>query len=243
MIKIYLDVYFFVNLALDYISFYVALSVFSLNFSFRRVFLSSLLGSVFSLVMLFSPRVLSITLLAPTALILCYIASRRLDLRVFFFFFITEIFFGGVITSLGESIAALVPALLCALPVYLALQRRAKKSLDCIPLHARVSVSGEEFVLNLFIDSGNLALDPETKRRVIFIGTRAWKSFLSRGVYPRQWYSLSIRGASGKSVMRAFVPDKIEFDRNEYNKESFLVLPSPLCHDFAGFDGIAPMIR
>ncbi len=252
VIVIYLDVYFFINLALDYISLYISGAVFGYRTTFHRLFLSSVSLASLSLILFFcKSALLSFLILLPFSYLFTYIATGRREAKVVLFFIFTELFLGGVIESVGGIIQSgntiLAPSLAVAvlIPCFFIIQKKAKKSLECESVSALVEIDSMRGKLVLLVDSGNLATEPITNRRIIFVGKCAWDRFFSKKALSDSVKSFDVflKTASGSTTLKAYQPDRISFECKKYNSEKFLVLPSPTCRDFAGFDGIVPLIK
>ncbi len=251
MIFIYLDVYFLINLALDYIALFTATSLFRYKVSFSRLFSSAVITSIFSLVFLFVKG--GTLFLIPTALLASTIAVGVWDFKVFLTFVFSELFLGGM----GEALNSLfekklsgtvrgllvLTVLIIVLPIYLILQKKARRCVESECVRARLCAGDKTIELRLLVDSGNLVFEPCTGRRVIFVGSKISKNILEALSPDTEWHEVSVRTASGQSVLRAFIPENLFFEKDTYNKENFLILPSNVCRDFAGFDGIVPLIK
>lgn len=182
---------------------------------------------------------------------MCLIVFPPPALFPFFIFLCSEIFVGGILTSIESVIRKSFSAALLPLPVivlaltaeavFTVLQRRTARSMQTICVEAKVKTGEKEATLTLMVDSGNFAFEQTSGKRIIFIGRKAANrlDFSSLG----KFYPVSVRSATGKTVLNAYVPDKIKFDRENYAKEDFLLLPDPHCDDFCGFDGIIPIVR
>ena len=151
MILIYLDVYFFLCLAFDYISLYVSCAVFAYKPSFSRLFLASLSSSLLSCALLFVKSALvSNVLLFLLALPLCAAAAGRYDVRVFLFFVFCEFFLGGISSFIegllsGEAFVKLgfyllLIAAVLIIPIFAVIQKKAKKTLECDRIFATLSL-------------------------------------------------------------------------------------------------------
>ena len=251
MIFIYLDVYFLLNFFVDYICLYTSCAVFRKKSSAKTLTLASLIGACISLASVFviSPvAVLSVYFI--TCAILCTLAGKSFDVRVFFTFFFCQYLIGGVLSSFSSVAGTRAKPfstfiiILFLFPFIFYILKTAKKSVDCVEIKAKVEFSGEVCEFSLLVDSGNLVVEPTTKRRVIFIGKNAFYRLFKNCTLPSgiNLYKVFIKTPAGEKWENAFMPDKITFNNDKYNRENYLILPAS-CKDFAGFDGIVPLIK
>ena len=150
----------------------------------------------------------------------------------------------GIFRKSFNGIYSVFPIIvLCSLAsgIFFIVQRNVKKNIFICTVTADIKLSGRCFRAVLMIDSGNLAFEPITGKRIIFIGSRAASGLCISS--DRLRYPIRLKTASGTDTVMAFEPDDIIFDMEQYNNEKFLVIASNSCSDFAGFDGIAPIIR
>ncbi len=251
VIFIYLDVYFLLNFLIDYICLYTSCAIFRKKATAKTLTLSTLIGGVISVASLFlsSPFII-FPLYFISSCLICSIAGKSFDVRCLFTFIFCQYLIGGILNSFSSvtgTQAKLTSSLLILLflvPFIFYILKTAKKSIDCVEVGAKIEILGKTCEFSLLVDSGNLVIEPTTRRRVIFIGKDAFSRLLKNSPLPSNIpvYNVFIKTPAGERWNSAFVPDKITFDNSKYNRENYLILPAS-CKDFAGFDGIVPLIK
>lgn len=251
MIYIYLDVYFLLNFFIDYICLYTSCAVFRKQSSAKTLILSSLVGGVIASGTLFLSSAFAILLIYFIfSCLLCTIAGKSFDVRVIFTFIFCQYLMGGILSSFSSVAKVNIKPISCIIillflsPFLFYTLKTAKKSVDCVEVGAEIEVKEKSQHFSFLVDSGNLVVEPTTKRRVIFIGKNAFDRLFNNSDLPPDItrYSVFIKTPAGERWESAFIPDKITFDNARYNRESYLILPAS-CKDFAGFDGIVPLIK
>ena len=246
MIIIYFDVYFFINFCLDYISLYISGMAFHKNASAFRLIVASLVGALVSLGLIFSPSpILSVVFLVLCAYLMCLISFSYKCIPELLTFIASSVFLGGILTSLQISFTSAKIVLISLLVAFgggfyfYSVQKRVRKNISIISVITTVTFGKKTTQLHLLVDSGNFATEGLTGKRIIFVGYEAVKKLeIPEGT---KSYPLSIKSATGKSVVLAYEPDSII--TKEYGGESFLIAPNENCKNFAGFDGIIPVAR
>ena len=120
-----------------------------------------------------------------------------------------------------------------------------RKKLLTTSVTATVKHNNKKKKVCLMIDSGNLAREGVTGRRIIFIKQKSIRDitgdtsdFLKR----EKIFAIPIKTASGSGVKYGFIPDGLDFNIKKYNKREFIVVPDTTGCEFGGYDGIVGVI-
>lgn len=143
-----------------------------------------------------------------------------------------------------SSPAILIPLLaLCSVTVnvFKNVLIRIKKTCISDSVEAKIRFGNSTTRVNLLIDSGNLAKEPFTGKRIIILGRRASKHLFIPDTSKR--YLVNLKSAVGESIQFAYAPDEILFNHPNIYKEEFLIMTNTDCDDFAGFDGLSPTLK
>ena len=245
MIKIYLDVYFFVNLCIDYIAVYSVSAVCHRSSSALRLFTASVFSALLSVALCFTDTPLDLLILIALTPLICRIAFSGSIAIPSVMLWCVEIFIGGgvsVISGIIHSSLILIPVIITSV-IASALFRRAQKgllkSIKTPTVTAEVRLGKRRARLTLLVDSGNLARDPESDRRIIFLSRSALRKIpIPEGL---TGHTLLIKGASGVKEATVYEADEVIFEDDTESSEKFMVLPDCTCEDFAGCDGLAPL--
>lgn len=255
---IYIDVYFFINFAVDYMSLVSVEKLCFLPKSEARRLIGATVGAIYSLAALLYPLPLILHLAAACICVAIVVGKRsikKLSAGVFIFIG-AEIFIGGCITVLRR-LCTLIPSqgllLACIIltlatagsVIYTLIQAVLKRRLATVSLNAKLWHRGKCASIILMVDSGNLVMEHETSRRVIFVKSKAIETAVGDcdTVFEREkCYVIPIDTASGRGTVMGFIPEKLEFSDKKYNKEDFLIVPDMNGGSFGGYDGIAPLI-
>lgn len=245
MIKIYLDVYFFVNLCIDYIAIYSVSAVCHRSSSALRLVTASVLSALLSVALCFIDTPLDLLLLIALTPLICKLAFSGNVVIPSLMLWCVEIFIGGgvsVISGLIRSSLILIPVILVsalASILFRWVQKRLLKSIKTPTVTATVKLGESQARLTLLIDSGNLARDPVSDRRIIFLSRAALQKLrIPEGLTSR---TLLIKGATGVKEATVYEADEVLFEGDTESGEKFMVLPDSSCEDFAGCDGLAPL--
>ncbi len=247
MIKIYIDIYFFINFAVDFLSLYWASRFVLFSAPPLKITLSAGVGGVWSLIYLFFPSLAFLNLFIPYIMAVI-VSGRKKNIRVMLSFLLFEMLFGGIISALNSLFAFLfknnlalffliVAGVFISFLFYDISEIYIKKKMKTVSVSATLTHKGKEKKVCLLIDSGNLAREMITKRRVIFIKERVISD-----IYDELTYAIPIKTATGSSVKYAFIPDKINFNDKSYNTEQFIIVPDTEGCEFGGYDGIIGVI-
>ncbi len=250
MIEIYVDIYLAINFFIDYVSLISVEKICLLPKSRKRVFIAAMIGSLYSFFnLIFSlPVILHIF----TAIIMIFFVTQKKTVPAFFVFICTQLFIGGSISAIknissafeknsiiSASILLLVSS--ASALIFTIMQAITKNRIKCVSTSVTVFHNGEKARANLMIDSGNLAREATTGRRVIFIKVAALGKVFE-ALQGKKSFVIPIDTTSGRSEVLGFIPDKLEFSEKRYNNEDFIIVPDITNGKFAGFDGIAPLI-
>lgn len=251
---IYIDVYFFLNFAVDFFALFSVEKLLFLPESRLKCFLGALLGGIYSVLCLFFTPPAAVHPIAAAACVYTVVYKKKLIyLPIGLFLFLSaEAFIGGCITALksfSESSLVLASVIIiicvCGSELYGTVQTLLRRRLETVGLTARLCHRGRCSELLLMIDSGNLVRDAGTGRRVIFVNADAieYSTGDTGTLFERErCYVIPIRTASGEGRVMGFIPDKIEFSDKRYNREVFIVVPDTESRGFGRYDGIAPLI-
>ncbi len=258
MSAIYIDVYFFINFAIDFLSLFSVEKVLLIPESKKRCVAGAVIGAIYSVVhFLYQlPTIYHLPVAIGMVSVITYKKKLWHTLGGVGVFIGAEIFIGGCIYALKKLSDALpqkslvLTAFIIFISVigyefYSLVGFILKKRLSVLSLNARLWHKGKCANLILMIDSGNLVREYSTKKRVIFIKADAIKSAIGDvdTLFEREkCYVIPIDTASGKGSVMGFVPDCIEFSDKKYNDEEFIVVPDIRGGKFGGYDGIAPLV-
>ena len=249
MIKIYIDVYFFLNFAIDFLSLYSAERFNAKRLSLLRTISAAIVGGIWGILFLFFPYLFPLHL--PVAWLMVVLsAGIEKSIKISASFIIIEMLIGGVIKG-ADSLFSLFPknslrlfaviilGIIVSFSFYYIFEIKMKKRLYCISISAKISNKGTQKKVTLLIDSGNLAREPSTSRRVIFVKEKKITGLFDFG---EGALAIPIRTTSGTSIKYGFIPQKIHFDNNKYNKEYYVIVPDTEECEFGGYDGIIGVI-
>ncbi len=258
VIIIYIDVYFFLNFAVDFLSLFSVQKLLFLPECKKRCLLGGLLGSAWSVLTFLYPimGLLNIPILFALVFIVTYkkdLAHHLLGMLIFIF---AEIFIGGCITAMKNIFGgierqsliyagAIMLIAFLGIELYSLMQMLARRRLKSPSIRAEIKHRNRKAKLLLLIDSGNLVKEKTTMRHVLFIKSSSIEDVVGdcSTVFEREkCYVIPIETAMGKSSVLGFIPDDIQFSDKKYNKEKFMVVPDICGGEFAGYDGIAPML-
>lgn len=252
MIKIYIDLFFAINYIIDYISLFTVGKVLYLNISKWRYHTACAVGAIYSCISFFLELNIYIHMLVP--LVLCIIVAGIGRLRKVILgavtFFSCESFIGGCVIALRSAtksfvktrthlLAALITIVLISSLLYFFFQRAVTTRFKTPIVMATIEHGGTKKHLALLVDSGNMARDATTGRRIIFLCPSAMGG-ISANISGD--YKTHIVTISGNGSVTGFVPDKISFDDKKYNRETYIVAINQSCENLHGIDGIAPLI-
>lgn len=258
MSAIYIDIYFFINFAIDFLSLFSVEKVMLIPESKKRCLIGAVIGAVYSVVH-FLCQLPSIFHLPAAFIMVSVITYKRKlwhTLGGVAVFAGAEIFIGGCVYAL-KNLSDMLPRKSLVLSSFIILISVIgyefyslsgfilKKRLSVLSLNARLWHKGKFSDVILMIDSGNLVREFSTKKRVIFIKAEAIKNATGDAdtLFEREkCYVIPIETASGKGSVMGFVPDKLEFSDEKYNEEEFIVVPDVRGGKFGGYDGIAPLL-
>ena len=248
---IYIDVYFLINFCVDYIALQMTCTFFCKRGRISRLIISAISGAMASVLLLFADSVILSLLLLPVASsVMCRGVIENAGLKQVGIFWCASIFTGGFLISaeaifksgfsVTSAVTTLVPISLLSAIAFKRAHRSIKRSCISQSIDADIYFGGSVARVNLLIDSGNLALEPVTGRRIIILGKRAER--LITIPERTEKYPVYLKSATGNSCEYAYAPDKIIFFP-DVAPEDFLVLINSSCDDFAGFDGLAPTVK
>lgn len=229
---------------------------------FHKKFFSALFGSLYSCLILFFPFPFPFSFLCHISVlwIMIYIIFGKKKIRLTFLgvvtFIIAEVLIGGMVTATeslfsffpksGLRVASLILFIACGISlIYPYFQYLSKKRLKEISVKAKIEHEGKEVNVVLFIDSGNMARESVSRRRVIFIREDVIKAFVNSytdSSKNNKCVSIPINTTTGRSTVLGFVPDRIKFSDKKYNLEEFVIVPDRQGCNFGGYDGIVPLL-
>ena len=164
-------------------------------------------------------------------------------------FILAEMFMGGIITGAKE-LFSILPAnglglmgvittsILFSFLLFWGCEAYVKKRIYSVSIPVYIKQGNKKKRLSLFVDSGNLAREITTGRRVIFV-----KESSTGFTAPEKGaFAIPIKTATGTKVKFGFIPDEIRFDDKKYNKENYIVVPDSEGCEFGGYDGIIGVI-
>ena len=214
-----------------------------------KITLSAVMGGIWSLIYLFFPSltVFNLFILYVMAVI---VSGRKKSIRVTLSFLLFEMFFGGIITAFNslfpflfkKNVGLFFLIIGCSFISFLLYdisEIYIKKKIKTVSVRATIVHKGKEKKVCLLIDSGNLAREALTKRRVIFIKGSVISDILEENELT---YAIPIKTAAGSNIKYAFIPDGIHFKQKSYNDERFIIVPDTEGCEFGGYDGIIGVI-
>ena len=202
---LYIDVYFLVNFTVDILSLYFAALFSKVRTSVKRLILSSVIGAVISVVIIFLPEwlLLKLSVIILGTLLMGFVGImpvslvRHLKFTVSFFIFeslvggITYMLYGLLDSILGESVIEgeggaenqrlllFAIIILLSIGVFKFIISFFSATACEKSIEVQISLFEKEIFFEAFIDSGNLAIDPMDKQPVLFI-----KGELARQLFP-----------------------------------------------------------
>ncbi len=254
VMKIYIDVFFVFNFLIDYLSLYASGRFLFLSVSARRLSLGSLLGALWSVIFLFLPSLFFLHL--PIAWLMAVISFGQKSVKATALFLLTEMAFGGI-TEAFRALFVFLPERGVKLGAFITLIGIAffsfydlykiyiKKRINAISVRADLVLQGKIRQLNILIDSGNLAVEATTKRRVIFVKEKRifrCEKEKERFLESVRLIAVPIKTAAGERIKYGFIPEKIIFSDKKYNCEKFMIVPDTEGCEFGGFDGIIGVV-
>lgn len=252
--EIYIDVFFILNFLIDYLSLYTSGRFLLLTSSAHRISLGASLGAIWSVFYLFFPHFFLLHL--PIAWLMSKISFGQKSIKVTALFLFTEMAFGGITEAL-RAIFIFLPKSGVRLGAFILLATIAffsfcdlykiyiRKRINAVSVRADLSFGEKTKEINLLIDSGNLAIESATKRRIIFLKEQLLfesdeekKCFFAKA----RLFAVPIKTAAGEGIKYGFIPQKILFYDKKYNCEKFIIVPDTEGCEFGGFDGIIGVV-
>lgn len=254
MIKIYIDVFLFLNFFIDFLSLYSAGKFLFLNISFLRLTAAGIIGALWSFIFLFFDNLYLLHIPIIFLMVFTSFGKRKIFKATLLFLFI-EMTFGGITEGMcsiftflpkeGVRLSALVMLLsIIVFSLFDIYKIRIHKRIKAVSIIAEVTFSKKKVRVNLLIDSGNLARERETNRKIIFIKEKLIfdsvdkESFLEK----EKLVPVPIKTAMGEGIKYAVIPEKTVFSDKKYNSEKYLIIPDDEGCEFGGFDGIVGVI-
>lgn len=248
MIAIYIDVYFFLNLAIDYLSLYSSAKLIALPFSTIRALIAATLGGTWSVIVFFVPQLSFLNI--PFAFIIALISNgiKKIFKKTTFFLFF-EMVLGGIIMGIkklfciipqeGLGLTAIITiCIIFSFLIFEGFEAYVKKRIYTISIPVYIRQGDNKKRLSLFIDSGNLAREVSTGRRLIFVKAST-TGFTTPNIGV---FAIPVKTAVGTKIKFGFIPDEIRFNDKKYNKENYIVVPDSEGCEFGGYDGIIGVI-
>ncbi len=252
---IYVDVFFFLNFAVDFLCLYITKKILSLPLSLTRLFVGASLGGVWAILFLLFPMISLLNI--PAACFMVFVAVGRKKLfGGIIVFLLLEALMGGVISALSSLFSFLPKSgirfgAVILLSVFLVSSGEKvyevliKKKLLTTSVTATLEHRNKKKRVCLMVDSGNLARELTTGRRLIFVKEKSIREitggmdvFLKR----EKIFAIPIKTASGSGIKYGFIPDGLNFNINKYNKKEFIVVPDLTDCEFGGYDGIVGVV-
>ena len=208
MKTLYIDVYFLINFTVDILSLYFAALFSKIPTSTRRLVISSLIGAIISIIIVFLPEITLIKLIASAfgLFIMGYITPRSVSIRrrikFIFAFIIFTALCGGAVTFiwsffdqylssfLADANGGAVNRKMLLLSIILLLTIGVFKMLVSFfssnesegSVELEITFSDNIIKLSAFIDSGNLAVDPMDMTPVLFIKETSAEEILPKNI-------------------------------------------------------------
>lgn len=248
---IYVDVYFLINFCVDYIVLQMTCTFFCKKPRLSRLILSSALGGAISVFLFFADSpLLSILILPAASVAMCKAVIEKAGFGQVIVFWCTCIFTGGFLVAVQGIInggftfpsatVLILPLCITASALFKKTHRSVKRACMTHSIDAEIYFGDSVARVTLLVDSGNLALEPITGKRIIMLGKNAGR--LLSIPDEAEKYPVNLKSATGESHGYAYAPDKIIFNPDTYPEE-FLILINSSCDSFAGFDGLVPTLK
>lgn len=257
---LYLDIYLFINFALDVLCLYFTGCVFCLAMHAGKLALGAALGSAFALLCTLFPGNRAVTALIAVGMsaLMCEIAfaptNRRQRMRLLLFFYIFSALFAGMVSCLYALLPQLLLAFaprtpsrgrmlfalcicLCCLALFFALRafrmRSGEKRID-----VTVIVAGAAVRLHCFADSGNLLTEPFSGLPVILCAERKFSAYEAQTA--RRLRLIPASGVGGHTLLRGFLPDSVIVCNRKHGEKKQAVVAFSDAPFPVECDGIVP---
>lgn len=251
---IYIDVYFFINLIIDYIILCTATS-FKKNIFIRR-FLGAFFGSFYACLYFFDiPWVffktgVKLIVLLVMVLFVVFPCGIKLIMKNYMVVFFTSVFLCGMIYTAGNYFAmplkqdmflfSDVLIILCAGAGYLFYclwGKFLKKQLLSASDTLKIYYNGKNVEISAITDTGNSLCDPVSGYPVIVVDESVLKKLihpevlsnnLSEFVNPVDFRIIPYRTISSSGILYGFIPEKVILRKNTYTQVIIAVSPAKL---------------
>ncbi len=261
---IYADILFVINFSLDFLCLFITDKVLNGGGKLRRLIFGAAIGGCYSfLPYIFElPVFVSVPLHIIAAVLICFVAFGKRDLRRFFLlsgtFIVSSALLGGLITAIyglsGDysngaytEVDAVSFCLICLVSAAIALSYGmiCKKKILTRSAEVKIYANGRKFDARLLIDSGNLVTEPFSALPVIVVSSYALPPPFDapeRESFPLPIRAIPFSTSAGKSCFFGFRPDKIEIIRpakKPLRVDAFIGIDTEN-RNYSGYDGLIP---
>ena len=254
---IYIDIYFFINLIIDFIILSVPVSGLKANIV-RRI-LGAFMGAIYACLYffdvpktLFSPVTKLVVLFLMTATVFSPCRIKTF-LKSFVFIFFTSVFICGTIYAVMSFFYTSVPLMgvkindlivvtgaLVGYLVFMVFIKVFKKD-TLVPAHKiEIFYKGKSVRTHGITDTGNSLKDPLNGYPVIVTNERILKKLLNAGVCsanlcefvnPSDFRVIPFKTVSSSGIMNGFIPEKVIIDTNTYQNVIIAAAPNAIKTD------------
>jgi len=251
-LTVYGDIFFIINFCMDFLALYITGNILRLSMRFKRVALASAVGGVYSVITLIftGNHYISLAITFAAAAFMCFTAFGYGNIKHYLMscilFLCVSFLLGGAMTAIfnllnsagGRSlyeagskknnIPFWLVAILAAISAGISLLwgKLSSASLKKRTASVHAVILGREAEFVGMVDTGNLLIEPISRRPVIFAGRELAEKLLScpadcitssdlSGLdsdLARRVRIVPFEGASGKSIIMAIIPDSIMID-------------------------------
>lgn len=231
--KIYIDLFFLFNIIMDLIIILGVSIILKRKTSYSRIFISSLIGGLSSLLLFTSFNKLLIEIISVAVMVIISFGYKgiRYLFKNIFYMYILSILLGGLIylfnikvtTSIFFTYLIIIVISILVMILYIKETRHMKNIYNnCY----RVDIyfkDNESISLTGFIDTGNNLYDPYKKRPIILVSSK----------YKRdgKFILVPYRTASGNGLLKCIKPYNILIEGVSYRNVLIAFLDSPILID------------
>lgn len=279
---IYGDILFIINFSMDFVSLFICGKLMRFRMNALRMALASTIGGVYGVASLFigAGALGTVLLDSLVALSLCFVAHYHGSIgRTVFvtgIFGAVSMFIGGAMTalyskigkyqyyvSIGGSVSTVfgeIPlwlfALLAAISAFITFfwQKAMQRKNSAKTCRIRLTLDGERYELDAFVDSGNCAEEPITGKAVVFISLESASAI--KGESARLLFCsaenvdameamrirfIPVNTVSGYSLIAAIAPQKFEIELGgAFEEREALVACDINAKDYGGAGALVP---
>jgi len=256
---LYIDVFFFLNFLMDYISLYITARIISEKTKVIKLLFSAFTGAAYSVIIIFFEIywIILFFLNLSVMLVMCRIAFGKSEKKQFLrrscFLFLTSALIGGFISALYNmagflndnqriTISVIVVLFSFCYTVWSSFALSVKINSHLLKVDYYLYFLGRRHRLNAFVDSGNMLFEPVKNYPVIIVRAdslnyRDEESFINEII--RLGVSstvIPIKTAAGEKSLFVFFPEKIILIKGKIVNEEKKIEAVAIAIDFDNTD-------